>query len=328
VTRALRFGPPGTLVTALSVSVGGEQLAVATAGGSLLLLSLGDLAAQEAEEAPVDDKGLAGGPAACESRPAAAAAAAAAASTPEGCAAADGCRGGNAEPPAVAAAAAPSRKRSSTSDDGGSGGGAGVFQGSPETEVGTTGGGATAVARARLETLARLLQRTAAAPTRETATNFVLNVPNLSPNSTPPPPASLPGSPHTHQDRDSANGPRSPWRLWLGAPCLPGRVCGLAAAAAVPLVMAVSSEDRAVRVWDWARRRCLVARRLWDEPLCCALHPGGHAALVGTGERLLVLHVLRVRPRAKGGQGSRVEGKAGSGTSCCAARCTRGGEGG
>jgi hypothetical protein len=186
VTRALRFGPPGTLVTALSVSVGGEQLAVATAGGSLLLLSLGDLAAQEAEEAPVDDKGLAGGPAACESRPAAAAAAAA--STPEGCAAADGCRGGNAEPPAVAAAAAPSRKRSSTSDDGGSGGGAGVFQGSPETEVGTTGGGATAVARARLETLARLLQRTAAAPTRETATNFVLNVPNLSPNSTPPPP--------------------------------------------------------------------------------------------------------------------------------------------
>lgn len=43
------------------------------------------------------------------------------------------------------------------------------------------------------------------------------------------------------------------------------------------------------------RRHCIVARRLWEEPLCCGLHPSGLLALVGTAEKLHVYHVTRVR---------------------------------
>ena len=78
---------------------------------------------------------------------------------------------------------------------------------------------------------------------------------------------------------------------WLGAPAPGGRVTALAAAACQPLLLAVSSAARALRLWDWARRRCVAARTLWEEPLSCALHPGGRVALVGTSERLLALHV-------------------------------------
>lgn len=63
-------------------------------------------------------------------------------------------------------------------------------------------------------------------------------------------------------------------------------------------MLAVCQEERCARVWDWARRRCAAAKRLWEEPLCCGLHPSGAVALVGTVEKLLVFHVTRVSARA------------------------------
>jgi len=98
------------------------------------------------------------------------------------------------------------------------------------------------------------------------------------------------GSTSADEDRQQ----QGPFKLWLGGPCIGGRVAALAATSHQPLLMAVAPEERGVRLWDWARRRCLVVRRLWDEPLCCALHPSGLLALVGTTEKLLVFHVMRV----------------------------------
>ncbi|GBF91925.1 hypothetical protein Rsub_04649 [Raphidocelis subcapitata] len=92
---------------------------------------------------------------------------------------------------------------------------------------------------------------------------------------------------------EDPSAPCGPFRPWLGAPFASARASALAAAAHQPLLLAVAPDDRSVRVWDWARRRCVAARRLWEEPLCCDLHPSGLLALVGTAERLLVLHVLR-----------------------------------
>lgn len=95
----------------------------------------------------------------------------------------------------------------------------------------------------------------------------------------------------TPQDRVPAG---SPFRALLGAPSLPGRIAAVSAAAHAPLLLAACGEPRAVAVWDWARRRCLARRALWDEPLAAALSPGGGVALVGTTEKLLAFHVLRV----------------------------------
>jgi hypothetical protein len=73
-----------------------------------------------------------------------------------------------------------------------------------------------------------------------------------------------------------------------------GRIVGLDAASHQPLLLAVS-EDKSLHLWDWLRKTCVVAAQLLEEPLCCALHPGGTMALVGSAEQLRMYYLLRVR---------------------------------
>jgi hypothetical protein len=52
---------------------------------------------------------------------------------------------------------------------------------------------------------------------------------------------------------------------------------------------------RFVRVWDWVRRTRVAARHVPDEqPLCCALHPSGFMAALGSSEGLRTYYILRV----------------------------------
>jgi WD40 repeat protein len=70
-------------------------------------------------------------------------------------------------------------------------------------------------------------------------------------------------------------------------------VVGLDASHHLPLLLS-ASEGRWVRVWDWARRQLVAAKQLdVHEPLCCALHPSGLLAAVGTSEDLQVFWILR-----------------------------------
>eukprot|EP00878_Enallax_costatus_P010135 GHUV01010580.1.p1 GENE.GHUV01010580.1~~GHUV01010580.1.p1 ORF type:complete len:1050 (+),score=361.27 GHUV01010580.1:412-3561(+) len=71
------------------------------------------------------------------------------------------------------------------------------------------------------------------------------------------------------------------------------RVVGLDAAQHLPVVLVVS-EDKWVRVWDWVRRTRVAAKYLaGEQPLCCALHPSGTMAALGTTEALSLYYVLR-----------------------------------
>jgi hypothetical protein len=54
-----------------------------------------------------------------------------------------------------------------------------------------------------------------------------------------------------------------------------------------------------VRVYNWAQRRCLVARLMLDDVLCCALHPAGCMLLVGMHDRLRLFNVYAVRGRVQ-----------------------------
>ena len=74
---------------------------------------------------------------------------------------------------------------------------------------------------------------------------------------------------------------------------------GLDAASHQPLLLAVA-EDKSLHLWDWLRKSCVVAAQLLEEPLCCALHPGGSMALVGSGEQLRMYYLLRVSQNGHG----------------------------
>ncbi|GIL77102.1 hypothetical protein Vretifemale_6658, partial [Volvox reticuliferus] len=73
---------------------------------------------------------------------------------------------------------------------------------------------------------------------------------------------------------------------------LTGRVVGLAAAAAQPLIAAVSSDDRQLRVWNYDARRCVVALTLEDEPLGLDLHPGGQLLLLALPDKVKMFSLL------------------------------------
>lgn len=104
-----------------------------------------------------------------------------------------------------------------------------------------------------------------------------------------------------------------------------GRVVGLDAATHLPLLLA-ASKDGWVRVWDWMRRQQLAARQLeGEQPLCCALHPSGLLAAVGTAEVLRVFWVLRVS-RAEWCQALMMQGAAVTELThqCCPCICRAG----
>ncbi|GLC77526.1 WD repeat-containing protein 49 [Pleodorina starrii] len=71
-----------------------------------------------------------------------------------------------------------------------------------------------------------------------------------------------------------------------------GRVVGLAAAATQPLIAAVSSDDRQLRVWNYEARRCVASLSLEDEPLCLDLHPGGQLLLLALPDKIKMLSVM------------------------------------
>jgi hypothetical protein len=254
--RQWAFGPAGAPVAALSVSATDDQLAVAGGGGQLLLLDLNGSKEDVSAAAPGDLQ------------------------DPKGASSA-GAAGGRLEGGGVAGAGdavmahqrASAARRSSCSDGGGGGGGAavGVFA-LPADEVSRPGGARACMYLIKHNSLYRVM----------------LFAPATAPVPTPVMNA-WPRSPHQDSHRDPAFVP------WLGRPSIASRVSALSAASHQPLLLAVAPDERGVRVWDWARRRCVVARRLWDEPLCCGLHPGGLLAMVGTTEKLLVFHVMRVR---------------------------------
>lgn len=79
------------------------------------------------------------------------------------------------------------------------------------------------------------------------------------------------------------------------AGCFPGgRLVALDAITHPPQLLAVT-EARTLHLWDWLHRTSLVAAPLLEEPLSCALHPGGTMALVGSAEQLRLYQLLRVR---------------------------------
>ncbi|WIA33170.1 hypothetical protein OEZ86_006317 [Tetradesmus obliquus] len=104
-----------------------------------------------------------------------------------------------------------------------------------------------------------------------------------------PPTDSLSGA---ESEFDPADPNPSGWQvLCAGFPS--ARVVGLDACLHLPLLLVVS-EDRWVRVWDWVRRTRVAARHVPDEqPLCCALHPSGFMAALGSSEGLRTYYILR-----------------------------------
>lgn len=97
--------------------------------------------------------------------------------------------------------------------------------------------------------------------------------------------------------------PQHPSRWQLVCAGFPtGRVVGLDASQHLPMLL-VASEDRWVRVWDYVRRVRVAARHMEDEQLlCCALHPSGLLAAVGTIEALHIFWILRVSTHATEGR--------------------------
>ncbi|KAF8067333.1 CFAP57 [Scenedesmus sp. PABB004] len=91
------------------------------------------------------------------------------------------------------------------------------------------------------------------------------------------------------QQPDPADGG---WQVVCGGGFAAARIVGLDACQHLPLLLVVS-DDKWARLWDWARRTRVAARRLGgDAPLCCALHPSGAMAAIGSGDALRVFHVL------------------------------------
>uniref|UniRef100_A0A7R9VL67 Cilia- and flagella-associated protein 57 n=1 Tax=Chlamydomonas euryale TaxID=1486919 RepID=A0A7R9VL67_9CHLO len=91
------------------------------------------------------------------------------------------------------------------------------------------------------------------------------------------------------EEQGREEGDLRPWQLLAGGSGR-ARLVGMDAASAQPLLL-TAGEDRMVRLVHYEAQRCIVARRMEDEVLCCALHPSGSQLLVGLHSELRLYSV-------------------------------------